>query len=518
VRGANATAAALAAPVRAEEHHEPQIRWSKGIAVGFVKKTQSFAFGCVPLQGIWLIYTLVLGGFLGLGGFIWSYNLSQIVLYLAQRGQPLRCENQASEVHTTDRSIGRDDAKFVSSLVCYITTRVYECGEDDGTPLTHNATCPLPEGATSVVSIAPTQLGLDDPDRPDADCSICYGRTSVFYRRIDAEQLVDPRCSATFSEQEFRSRCESIMQLPPYRCWLGLEGNEEHGHLIAYDGDIDGFAGTDTGRIEFPKKMVILASVMTVLYMLYLLKKFKEAAALWLESQKENDPDADSDEDGDAIISTADAADSQFDTVLKEPAAAPVLFEFSSVQHPVFDTDGSATLEVVRRGQCTQTVVVPYSTQNVSMDPQHYIAADGQLVFPPGSNSQNFLVAFGTNAIWENVATFAVKLGTPKLATKTEDVQVGLGLHHQSTVAVCNTTKFPNNLEGDLSELGLVTTVTAFFLHVWRIKKTSFLRCLAYKMGEPLCYLIRKSIELRACSCIQEHGCSVLNTHVRIRP
>ena len=65
-------------------------------------------------------------------------------------------------------------------------------------------------------------------------------------------------------------------------------------------------------------------------------------------------------------------------------------------------------------------------------------------------------------------------------------------------MAVCNTTKFPNNLEGDLSELGLVTTVTAFFLHVWRVKRTSFLKCLAYKMGEPLCYLIRKCIELRA--------------------
>jgi hypothetical protein len=469
-RGANATAAALVAPVRAEEHHDPQIRWSKDVAAGFVKKTQSFAFGCVPLQGIWLIYTLVLVGFLGLGEFIWSYNLNQIVLYLGQRGQPLRCENLQSEVRSVDLSVRRGEAEFVSSLACYIITQVYECGQDDGAPLTHNATCPLPEGTTEVVNILPTQLGADDPDRPDADCFICYGGSS-FYRRVDAEQLVDPQCRETFTEDEFRARCESLLELPPYRCWLGLEGNEEHGQLIAYDGDIDGFAGTDTGRIEFPLKMVILASIVTVLYVLYLLKKFKEAVALWLESQREHHPDSDSEEGGVATTSAADATDSQFDRVVNAPAAS-VLFEFSCVQHPVFDTDGLATLEVIRRGQRTQTVSVPYSTQNVSMDPQNYIKAEGQLVFPEGSDRQSISVAFGTDAIWENVAVFAVKLGAPRATTKTEDVQVGLGLHHQATVAVCNTTKFPNNLEGDLSELGLVTTVTAFFLHVWRIKRT----------------------------------------------
>lgn len=449
----------------------------------------------MPLQGIWLIYTLVLVGFIVLGAYVWSYCLNQVNLYLAQRGQPLRCENNLSEIRTVDTTVLPGDDGYLDSLACYITTYVYECGSDTGEPLSHNATCPLPEGATERVNVEPTQLGADDIDRPDADCTICYA-DKVFYRRIMAEQLLDPQCRASYSDAqaEFRMRCESLVDLPPYRCWLGLEGTDEHGQIIAYDGDIDGFPGTDSGRIAFPVKMVILASVVTVLYALYLVKKFMEASVLWLETQKDN---ASGSKEAVAVATpVTDPAEGQFDDAAN--AKASVLFEFSCVQHAVYDIDESVKLEVVRRGyDHTQTVVVPYRTQNISMDAENYIATEGQLVFPAGTDRQTITVAFGKDAGWQNVAVMAVRLGTPKAATQTDDDKVGLGLHRQSTVAICNTTKFPNDLEGDLSELGLLATVTAFFTHVWRLKRKSFLKCLAYKMGEPLCYLIRKCIELR---------------------
>ena len=486
------------------------------------------------MQGIWALYIVVLVGY-GLGtGLLSFYTIGQLVVYVRQHRAPLVCKDINYEV------VEANAASNITSA-CYVLTEVWSC--EDESKVTSGGLCWKEYGE----AVKPVQLSPDDVTReysftdyraehPNKDCSICYegqAADNMFYRRIGVEPLLGDSCPELHTPAQAERACaaESLLDeshaatnSTQYKCWLGVEGNTDHGHLLVREAE----------RTDFPTVGVIVTACLLAFYVMYLLKKLREARKLWNDVDEEA---AGKREDAVHQVQSATIerglsirtpmapffAGSDDDDADKQLQTKPASFEFAEVEYVAMEAEQTCTVQVVRRSGTEGTgdgtallpvIRVPWSTSNVNMSKGSYVESSGNVLFRADERAKLIEIPFQQDDDWSNVAMMKVALGKPELLRtdsvgesrySEEPAVARLGFHNVARIAVLNDDRFPNNLANTVS---LGESVRAFFSHTWRVKEAAFMKCVYYRMGTPFCYLVQKLIELRLFNCTLDTTCT----------
>eukprot|EP01047_Picozoa_sp_COSAG01_P008190 COSAG01_NODE_319_length_18909_cov_32.636151_14_plen_351_part_00 len=288
-------------------------------------------------------------------------------------------------------------------------------------------------------------------------------------RRVEVEELLGDNCPADAQRATMAETvCQKLVQnRSAYPCWLGLEGNDEHGHVVLQE------------RTELPVLGLVLGTVISAAYVAYLGKKMMEMCKLWAEVTKQSD-------ETETKTTAAEAVGVQ-PAAPRDAGDHPDLFEFDDIQHVALESDRQVQLTVVRRAGSAAaahggdvSVLVPYHTENVSMDEDVFVETKGELVFGPGEMGQSVQIKFRNDANFQTIQTMLVILGQPTIVGTGSAMApaVQLGHHQKASVAVLSDDRFPDGLQ---STDNLIETVTAFFKHTWRVKAGSFKKCIHFQ-------------------------------------
>ena len=401
-------------------------------------------------------------------GGLWQYNLFQTGRYLEQQEDPYLCVDTDSQHVDLKQTPGYQAS--MSNFSCYVIVQVHSCGATSPHPKYQEDWCTHASGSP----IAPNQLATN---RPDSSCTKCYASATSFYRNKPIAEAAEPTCSAVLSDADAQARCAQNMHTTPYRCWLGQEGNEEHGHLL-FD---------EQTRTVVPVIGWTLGGFFGLLFVLYCVKKGREMVIAFHETASPK--------------LSADIAPAPSE-VAHGPNDLPceAVFEFESASQTMSEKQGSLKLTVVKRGTTLNTYRVHYKTENVNMEAACFVAVEGELLFEPSTTNQTFSVEVNRDYEWQHTTVMSVKLnliaGTSNVLRYSPDqkTRAEIGRLGETTVMIVNSDSFPHAL-ADTNNVP--ATVRAFFWHVWVFKKRPFLKCLGYKMGQPFCYLVGKLIEYR---------------------
>ena len=98
-----------------------------------------------------------------------------------------------------------------------------------------------------------------------------------------------------------------------------------------------------------------------------------------------------------------------------------------------------------------------------------------------------WLQPFGDDSRWDTVVSFKVELHVSASCTSGAIV---LPARASAEVIIINDDVFSGFKVHRADTADLIPSVQAFFSHVWRVKRSAFLKCLGYNMHAPLCFLI----------------------------
>ena len=99
--------------------------------------------------------------------------------------------------------------------------------------------------------------------------------------------------------------------------------------------------------------------------------------------------------------------------------------------------DGAAAVDVMRLGDCSETVTVEYTTLGKGGD--DYTCVSGTLTFAPGDGIETFKVPITNDAAWETMEHFDVQL------TKISSGNAQLGEVVTSTIYIVDDDNYPQN-------------------------------------------------------------------------